>query len=65
MAFYPTLEDEIPGEERFITKLPEDSVHTDYVNNVPLVIGIVKDEGIIALTGILCFIVFLTKYMGI
>lgn len=51
LAFYPTLEDEISGEERFVTKLPEDSVHPDYVNNVPVLIGNVKDEGIVALAG--------------
>lgn len=51
LAFYPTLEAEIPGEERFVTKFPKDSLHSDYVNNVSVVIGIVKDEGIVGLAG--------------
>ena len=61
MAFYPTLEAEIPGEERFVTKFPKDSLHSDYVNNVSVVIGIVKDEGIVGLAGILCFSFILSK----
>lgn len=63
LAFYPSLEDKISGEERFVTKLPEDSIHSDYVNNVPLIIGNVKDEGIVALAGGLKKLKDIDKYL--
>lgn len=63
LAFYPTLEDKIPGEEQFVTKLPKDSVDSDYLNSIPIVIGNVKDEGIVALAGGLKKLKMIDKYL--